>query len=91
MSDQLPMGQVAIAAIARVQDPAPGVVTKNFFDVQRANVRTLQEVEIEQIENALIVFENNKSQAARALGVTTKTLYNKLHAYGLFEKYQSVK
>lgn len=92
MSDQLPVGQVAIAAVQQNYSlPSPGTATKVLKEVQTTSFRTLEEVEIEHIEKALSTFDNNKSKAAQALGVTTKTLYNKLHAYGLFEKYQSAK
>lgn len=89
MSDQLPVGQVAISAVqqpVKITLPAaePGkVITVRF--------KTLEEIEVEHIEKALSTFENNKSKAAQALGVTVKTLYNKLHYYGLFEKYASAK
>lgn len=46
-------------------------------------MKTLDEVEKEQVLKALVVFGNNKSRAAAALGVTVKTLYNKLHKWGL--------
>lgn len=39
------------------------------------------------ITKAMEYFRGNKTQAANALGITIKTLYNKLHEYGLFEKY----
>ena len=38
------------------------------------------------ILNALNHF-NSKRQAAKALGITVKTLYNRLHEYGIFEHY----
>lgn len=48
---------------------------------------TLHELEKRYILKALNYFEGNKTQAANALGITIKTLYNKLHEYGEFEKY----
>ena len=46
-------------------------------------------MEMEHIELALVKYKNNKSKAAAALGITLKTIFNKLHAYGLFEKYKA--
>jgi len=48
---------------------------------------TIHELEKRYILKALNYFEGNKTQAANALGITIKTLYNKLHEYGEFEKY----
>jgi transcriptional regulator with PAS, ATPase and Fis domain len=48
---------------------------------------TLGELEKRYIIKALEYFEGNKTQAANALGITIKTLYNKLHEYGEFDKY----
>lgn len=48
---------------------------------------TLYDLEKRFILKALNYFEGNKTQAAHALGITIKTLYNKLHEYGEFEKY----
>jgi two-component system response regulator HydG len=48
---------------------------------------TLGELEKRYIIKALNHFDGNKTQAAQALGITIKTLYNKLHEYGEFEKY----
>ncbi len=47
----------------------------------------LHELEKRYILKALNYFDGNKTQAANALGITIKTLYNKLHEYGEFEKY----
>lgn len=83
MSDQLPVGQVAISKIA------DRLTVK--IAVAAPNIKTLEQLEIEHIEKVLALLDNNKAKAAEALGVTTKTLYNKLHAYDLFEKYESAK
>jgi two-component system response regulator HydG len=39
--------------------------------------------EKDQIQNALNIARGNKSQAARLLNIDRKTLYNKMHQYGL--------
>ena len=39
--------------------------------------------EEEQIRRALATAGGNKSQAAKLLGIDRKTLYNKLHLYGI--------
>lgn len=48
---------------------------------------TLHEIEKKYILKALEHFGGNKTQAANQLGITIKTLYNKLHEYGEFEKF----
>lgn len=48
---------------------------------------SIYELEKRYILKALAYFEGNKTQAANALGITIKTLYNKLHEYGEFDKY----
>lgn len=47
----------------------------------------LYELEKRYILKALLHYGGNKTQAAQGLGITIKTLYNKLHEYGEFEKY----
>lgn len=47
----------------------------------------LYEIEKKYILKALGHFNGNKTQAANSLGITIKTLYNKLHEYGEFDKY----
>lgn len=92
MDDQsLPIGQVAISAVNFDRHPAPGQAVKVMKEVAASDFQTLEQIELAHIEKALSVFENNKSKAAQALGVTVKTLYNKLHYYGIFEKYASAK
>jgi two-component system response regulator HydG len=46
----------------------------------------LQEVEKRHILRTLNHHKGNKTRAAQALGITIKTLYNKLHAYGAMEE-----
>ena len=48
---------------------------------------SLHELEKRYILKALAHFEGNKTQAANALGITIKTLYNKLHEYGEFDRF----
>jgi transcriptional regulator with PAS, ATPase and Fis domain len=44
--------------------------------------KTIEEIEKELIYATLIKVDNNKTLAAEMLGISTKTLYNRLHAYG---------
>lgn len=53
--------------------------------------KTLADVEREHIEFMLEVTCNNKNETARRLGIANKTLYNKLHELGLFEKWRCKK
>jgi DNA-binding NtrC family response regulator len=46
---------------------------------------SLYDVEKQYIMKAITYFKGNKTQTAEALGITIKTLYNKLHEYGLYE------
>lgn len=48
--------------------------------------RTIEDVERELIKVTLEDVEGNKSLAAKMLGISIKTLYNRLHAYGDFEE-----
>lgn len=44
--------------------------------------KTIEELERELIYATLAKVDNNKTLAAEMLGISTKTLYNRLHAYG---------
>ncbi|WP_299078431.1 sigma-54 dependent transcriptional regulator [uncultured Paraglaciecola sp.] len=47
--------------------------------------QTIEEVERELINVTLSKVDGNKTLASEMLGISTKTLYNRLHAYGDFE------
>lgn len=44
-------------------------------------IRALAEIEREMIEGALSQFGGNKTHAAKALGISVRTIRNKLHSY----------
>jgi transcriptional regulator with PAS, ATPase and Fis domain len=46
---------------------------------------TLEALEREHICNTLVHLKGNKTKTARVLGITVKTLYNKLHSYGMIQ------
>lgn len=49
--------------------------------------KTLKQLEVEHIKLALERYPS-KALASRALGICVKTLYNKLHDYGLYNQYE---
>ena len=59
--------------------------------VATPKVETLAQMEQRAIENALKVTGGNKKQAADMLGVTIKTIYNKLHKYGMSDHFLRTK
>lgn len=65
------------------------ILQKKHIDVTRDYDPSIKITDIERtwILKAMEHFRGNKTQASVALGITIKTLYNKLHEYGVFEKY----
>ena len=59
------------------------LLPRGFSPSLQKRVRPLAEVEQEAIEQALQMTQGNKQLAAKLLGISRKTLYNKLRQYGL--------
>ncbi|MCS6838182.1 MAG: sigma-54 dependent transcriptional regulator [Bdellovibrionaceae bacterium] len=57
-------------------------VTRNYDPYVK-----LSDLERHWILKAMEYYRGNKTQAAQSLGITIKTLYNKLHEYGVFNRY----
>jgi DNA-binding NtrC family response regulator len=54
---------------------------ENTIAIDVTNLPTLQEVERQYLNLVLSKTAGNKPQAAKILGVTVKTVYNKLNEY----------
>ncbi|MBE8162887.1 MAG: sigma-54-dependent Fis family transcriptional regulator [Bdellovibrionaceae bacterium] len=52
---------------------------------------TLNDIQKAYVLRSLQHFKGNKTKVAKALGVTIKTLYNKLHEYGIFDQFSTYK
>lgn len=50
--------------------------------------KTLREIEKEEIIKRMEYYKGNKAQTAGTLGITIKTLYNKMKEYGIMEQYR---
>jgi DNA-binding NtrC family response regulator len=50
--------------------------------VANTTIPTLADVEKELILRALAVYNNDKEEAARALGISRRTIYRRLKEYG---------
>jgi two-component system response regulator HydG len=70
-------------------------ITEQYADVEKLSrsatqildgTHSLEDIEKEAILAALSASNGNKAEAARRLGITRKTLHNKLKAYGLGSK-----
>lgn len=68
------------AEIARLAEAQAGSDVPSVTPAPAAG-RTLEELEREQILSVLRSLDGNKPAAARALGISLRTLYNKLGAY----------
>jgi len=51
---------------------------KNWENAKNEEIRTLEEIEKDHIKMALIKYENNYTQTAKALGISLSTLKRKL-------------
>jgi DNA-binding NtrC family response regulator len=73
--------QIKEEKIAPIKEEVILVKTLEFIQI------TLEELERTHIMSTLENLSGNKTRAAKSLGITVKTLYNKLHSYGIhFEK-----
>ncbi len=68
-----------------VNDPTSN---RSFNESQK--VKTLAEVEKEYILETLKSVNGSKAKAAKLLGVTVKTVYNKLHKFAEQEKFKKI-
>lgn len=59
--------------------PFPGVSSSNSAD--SGKVPTMEELESKAIENAILQFRGNLTEAAKALGIGRATLYRKVKQY----------
>lgn len=57
------------------------IVSSNHYSIQKQNVYSTKTNEKELIISVLRETQNNKTEAAKLLNITRKTLYNKLKAY----------
>lgn len=83
MEDQTPTLEQTIAA----KEGEAQIQQANKTVSEAGGFLTLAQLERMYILNALKVTNGNKTQASKILGITIKTLYNKLHEYGEFENY----
>ncbi|NNM66762.1 MAG: sigma 54-interacting transcriptional regulator, partial [Spirochaetales bacterium] len=63
----------------------PDVAERSVQDPQAQEITpgTLRDLERKAIETALLKWEGNQTRAAEELGITRRTLFNKIHEYGL--------
>jgi Nif-specific regulatory protein len=59
--------------------------TTTVVEVTSYAPKTLEELEKKHICDTLDYLSGNKTKSAKVLGITVKTLYNKLHSYGMIE------
>ncbi len=75
--DAIPATVARIPAAASAQDAPPGSTASSLDGL------TLAEVERVLVSRALESHEGNRERAARALGISERTLYRKINEYGL--------
>jgi DNA-binding NtrC family response regulator len=68
-------------AIAIRAEPTPRSIAERDGSIRFAVGMTFEDVEREMLLKTLASCNNNKRQAARALGITAKTIYNRLLRY----------
>lgn len=61
--------------------PFPGVTANTGGTVDASKVATMNELESKAIENAILQFRGNLTEAAKALGIGRATLYRKVKQY----------
>lgn len=74
-------------ALPTGKDPVVKFVVDTTTLETPSGLRTIADMEKELILLTMNAFKGNKTKASQSLGVTIKTLYNKLHEYGEFENY----
>ena len=60
-----------------------GAIRKTTLQKRIPDNSTLEETERERIASVLLATQNNVSRAAKILGISRRTLYNKIAKYGL--------
>lgn len=68
------------------QHVAEQMESEAYLTYYQARMPTLAEIEESYILDVLKATDQNKTKAAKILGIAIKTLYNKLHEYGQMPK-----
>lgn len=76
---QLIQGVPALAGGASSLNPTPGQVLA--FPTPDAHVQKMDHMEAKAIENAILQYKGNLTEAAKALGIGRATLYRKVKQY----------
>jgi two-component system NtrC family response regulator len=83
LCDELPIAEEHLPGRFLHQRQHPQVASKRIAQISS---RTLREIEMDAILDALERFNGNKPKAAEELGISLKTLYNKLNQANGLEK-----